>query len=126
LVDPDMLMQRPFVNDFSNFPNNIWQSHFENQPDQLHHKVSQGHPMAQDYSFRSGWLLGAGKDNLTYIVGPDSPVHNVSRQDATNFFSAGPPYMLTARDMYRVVYHWTDFLPRLFDVKSVFMVEMYG
>jgi hypothetical protein len=125
LVDPDMLMQRPFVNDFSNFPNNIWQSHFNNQPDQLYHKVSHGHPMAQDYSFHDAWLR-AGRDNLTHVVGPDSPVHNVSMLEARIFYPAGPPYILTARDMYRVVYHWTDFLPRLFKLFKGFMAEMYG
>ena len=125
LVDPDMLMQRPFVNDFSHFPNNIWKKYFENRPDTLYHKVTHGHPMAQDYSFGTAWLRAA-KENLTHVVGPDSPVHGISsRQDASNFFAAGPPYILTARDMYRVVYHWSLFLPRMFDLFGGFMVEMY-
>ena len=125
LVDPDMLMQRPFVNDFSSFPNHIWQPQFRDNPDEIYHKITHGHPMAQDYSFGAAWLR-AGQANWTHVVGPDSPVHDVSNKEARVFYAAGPPYMLTARDMYRVVYHWAKFLPRLFDLFTGFMVEMYG
>lgn len=127
LVDPDMLMQRPFVNDFSGFPNSIWRTHFQNHPDEIYHKVSHGHPMAQDYSFASAWLTSGNiKANLVNIVGPDSPVLRTSKQEAKTFFPAGPPYILTARDFYRVAYHWSIFLPRIFDYFDGFMAEMYG
>ena len=125
LVDPDMLMLRPFVNDFAGFPLSIWKTedYFTKFPDRLHRRVTHGYPMAQDYNFAASWL-NAGRNNLTHVVGPDSPVHNVSKSYAKSFYPAGPSYLLTARDMYRVAYHWSDFLPRLFDLFDGFMVEM--
>ena len=126
LVDPDMLMQRRFVNDFSDYPLSLWrrQAHYQLHPDQLWSQVSHGHPIAQDYSFRDSWLKsGRISSHLTHIVGPNSPVHNISEDDSLHY-SAGPPYMLTARDMYRVTHHWADFLPRMFDVFHGFMVSV--
>jgi hypothetical protein len=125
LVDPDMLLQRPFVNDFSGYPNHWWQPHFSNRPEIIIHKASQGQPIAQDYSFGSAWLT-SGSSNLTHIVGPDSPVHKVTLQEAKTLYPAGPPFVVTARDMYRIAYNWADFLPRLFDIFPKFMSEMYG
>jgi hypothetical protein len=125
LVDPDMLLQRSFVNDFSEYPTNIWTQYFQNHEDLIYHKVTHGHPMAQDYSFGEDWLEAAG-ENLTHVVGKNSPVHNVTMQQARTLYPAGPPFVLTARDMYRVAFHWSDFLPRLFDLYPQFMAEMYG
>ena len=119
-------MQRRFVNDFSDYPLSLWrrQAHYQLHPDQLWSQVSHGHPIAQDYSFRDSWLKsGRISSHLTHIVGPNSPVHNISEEDSLHY-SAGPPYMLTARDMYRVTHHWADFLPRMFDVFHGFMVSV--
>jgi hypothetical protein len=123
LVDPDMLMQRPFVNDFTKFPNSLWNKYYQEHPEQLLKKVTQGHPAAQDYSFGSSWLRAA-ESNLTYVVGPDSPVHQVTQEEADSVYAAGPPYWMTARDAYRISYHWSDFLPRIFELKPVFMAEV--
>ena len=118
-----MPVQRPFINDFSNFPNNVWNNYVQKHPEFVVGKVKQGHPAAQDYSFGSQWLSAVGK-NLTYVVGPDSPVHDVTHDEAQHLYAAGPPYWMTARDAYRIAYHWSDFLPRIFKVKPVFMAEV--
>jgi len=125
LVDPDMLMQRPFLNDFSKFPKTTWHKSIRNRDD-LYFKVSHGKPIAQTYSFNDAWLLAARKGNMEDIVGPGSPALNVSNYDATVTFSAGPPYMLTARDMYRLVHHWAKFLPLINNNFVGMMGEMYG
>jgi hypothetical protein len=126
LVDPDMLFQRPFINDFSEFPiDHLWSRHVQKNPESIHYKVTHGHPIAQDYSFGNSWL-NAGAKNLSHVVGPDSPVHKVTMEEAQTLYPAGPPYVMTARDMYRVAYHWADFLPRLFDINPKFMSEMYA
>jgi len=125
LVDPDMLMQRPFINDFSKFPDTLWTNWHRKHTSPLATKVSPGQPIAQDYSFGSQWLTSV-KHNLTYVVGPDSPVHQVTNEEAVNLYSAGPPYWFTARDGFLIAQHWAEFLPRLFEVKPVFMAEMYG
>ena len=125
LVDPDMLLQRPFLNDFSQFPDDLWTRHVQNNPHERITKVSHGHPIAQDYNFGEVWLESA-ESNLTHVVGPESPVHKVTKQEANIFYPAGPPYILTIRDMYRVVVLWSEFLPRLFELNPQFMAEMYG
>lgn len=100
LVDPDMLLMRPFVNDFSEFPVDLWTSHNRKKAKEhpLLTKVSQGKPMAQDYNFGDAWYEAA-KTNLTHVVGPDSPIHSISKEDATVLYSGGPPYIFTAKDM---------------------------
>jgi hypothetical protein len=123
LVDPDMLMQRPFVNHFPTYMDDLWIAPIRNG--EIYDKVSHGKPMAQDYSFGSAWLMSSAS-NLTHVVGPDSPVHGVSDWDARAYYSAGPPYIATARDMYQISYYWTTFLPRIFDLFPKFMAEMYG
>lgn len=127
LVDPDMLMQRPFVNDFSNMPVDQWNAYYR-KPEHLKEivgKVTQGHPAAQDYSFGSKWLNPV-KQQLKDIVGPDSPVHRVTEEEASLVYAAGPPYWMTARDAFRISYKWAEFLPKIFMHHPVFMAEMYG
>jgi hypothetical protein len=125
IVDPDMLLQRPLVNNFTGYPLDFWGDRTQKFPDLIRSRVEHGHPIAQDYSFGAAWLTNLG-GNLTYVVGPDSPVHNVSESDANALYSAGPPYMLTARDMYLVSDKWCDFLPRMFELHPQMMAEMYG
>jgi len=126
LVDPDMLMQKPFVNDFSHMPLQQWNGYFRSRNGaELYGKVSQGHPAAQDYSFRDQWIKHV-RNNLDDIVGPDSPVHNVTQDEAVYLYAAGPPYWMTARDAFRISYKWTEFLPGIFKYHSEFMAEMYG
>jgi hypothetical protein len=121
-----MILLRPFVNDFSSFPDDLWTKSVRSQSaGERITKVTQGHIIAQQYGFGASWLTAASK-NLTHVVGPDSPVHNISRDEAGKFHAGGPPYVLTGRDMYRVTKQWTEFLPRLFDVSPQFMAEMYG
>merc|ERR1719343_689641 len=127
LVDPDMLMQKPFVNDFSEMPLNQWNKYYREMghEDELVGKVKQGHPAAQDYSFRDQWIRHV-RDHLTDIVGPDSPVHQVTRDESIFQYSAGPPYWMTARDAFRISYKWAEFLPGIFKYHPEFMAEMYG
>eukprot|EP00531_Pseudo-nitzschia_arenysensis_P007016 CAMPEP_0116137884 /NCGR_PEP_ID=MMETSP0329-20121206/12479_1 /TAXON_ID=697910 /ORGANISM="Pseudo-nitzschia arenysensis, Strain B593" /LENGTH=468 /DNA_ID=CAMNT_0003632815 /DNA_START=244 /DNA_END=1650 /DNA_ORIENTATION=+ len=126
LVDPDMLMQKPFVNDFSKMPTDQWNKYYrKGHEDELIGKVTQGHPAAQDYSFGEKWLTPV-KDKLDDIVGPDSPVHDVTTEEARLVFSAGPPYWMTARDAFRISYKWAEFLPGIFKHHPQFMAEMYG
>jgi hypothetical protein len=118
-------VQRPFLNDFSRFPDTTWNAYYQNHPELHMQKVTQGHPAAQDYSFGNAWLRAVSA-NLTYVVGPNSPVHHVTDDEAKYLYAAGPPYWMTTRDAYRISYHWSDFLPRIFQLKPVFMAEVSG
>ncbi|OEU11294.1 hypothetical protein FRACYDRAFT_138722, partial [Fragilariopsis cylindrus CCMP1102] len=124
LVDPDMLMQKPFVNDFSKVPIDHWNKYYRNNMGIG--KVQQGHPAAQDYSFGSKWLDPV-HDHLDDIIGSTtSLVHDVTHDEAQYLYAAGPPYWMTARDAYRISVKWSEFLPKIFKYHPVFMAEMYG
>jgi len=125
LVDPDMLLQRPFTSDFNNVPNSHWSKYYRQHPEQLVGKVAHGHPVAQDYSFGNLWISKVRR-HLDKIVGPHSPVHNLTPAQEEFVFSAGPPYLMTARDAYRISHYWTQFLPKLYQYHSQFMAEMYA
>ncbi len=117
------IVQRPFLNDFTDFPDSLWIDFYKTHPQPLVRQVAHGHPISQDYSFGGSWLREV-KHNLTYVVGPDSPVHNIKDEDEAYQYSAGPPYWMTVRDAYRISYHWSDFLPRMFELKPFFMQEV--
>eukprot|EP00547_Thalassionema_nitzschioides_P012828 CAMPEP_0194258818 /NCGR_PEP_ID=MMETSP0158-20130606/42121_1 /TAXON_ID=33649 /ORGANISM="Thalassionema nitzschioides, Strain L26-B" /LENGTH=268 /DNA_ID=CAMNT_0038998357 /DNA_START=1 /DNA_END=803 /DNA_ORIENTATION=- len=119
-----MLFQRPFVNDFSKTPDHVWAPYSKFGTNTK--AVTHGKPMAQDYNFGDKWYSKPKEVNLTHVVGKTSPVHSLSVTDAARLYPAGPPYIVTARDMYRIVVKWCDFLPKIFDVHPVFMSEMYG
>ena len=125
LVDPDMLIQRPFDNHFPEYMPDLWIGHVYKNGEPISDKVSHGKPFGQSYSFGAAWLKQVQSD-LSYIVGPNSPVHNVTDREARKVFSAGPPYIATSRDMYQLSYHWVKFLPRIFHITQDFMSEMYG
>ena len=124
-----MLIQTPFVNDFSRKPITHWTSYYQKNPENIFHKVSRGHVIAQLYGFGHKWRTGADtKDtNFTYVVGTnDSPIWKLSKKEAAGIYAAGPPYLATVRDFYRIVHYWTEFTPRWHHENPVFMSEMYG
>mmetsp|Transcript_2505 Transcript_2505/g.3511 ORF Transcript_2505/g.3511 Transcript_2505/m.3511 type:complete len:334 (+) Transcript_2505:91-1092(+) len=130
LIDPDMILQRPILNDFSDKISdkssnaNAWQLKDHDNMNMLYSKVSHGHPVAQLYYYGTDWRLAYG--NLTHVVGADSPVHRLLAEDAFHHYRVGPPYILTAKDMYKVSKYWVDFVPRLSDLTDDFLMEMYG
>ena len=124
LTDPDMILQRPIANDFSkDTAPKFWHPEVKDQL-HLYYSVTHGRPMAQTYAYGYDWRKAYGK--LAYVVGPNSPVHALSNRDALDYYTAGPPYILTARDIYRVTKYWTDFVPKLSELTDDFMMEMHG
>jgi len=124
LVDPDMYLQRAFVNDFSDVGDQFWHRDILKLGN-LYDKVSHGKPIAQTYSFGNKWFTSVN-GHMEDVVGAGSPALTVSHEDASVTFSAGPPYLLTARDMYRLAYHWAKFLPTINEQFVGMMAEMYG
>ena len=118
IVDPDMMLIRPITHDFSNFKAS-WAGAFTGD------KVVHGFPIAQKYAYGAAWLESL-KGNVTHVVGPDSPVHNVTIKEAELYYPAGPPYLATGKDMYAIAKHWVKFLPRVHDIFSGFMAEMHA
>lgn len=115
LMDPDMFLLRPFVNDFSGFVS---------ETEEIH-TVSHGHMFAQPFGFGTAWYREA-EGNLTYLLNEEtSPVYNMTMSDL-QYYHAGPPYMGTGKDFYRLIKTWCDILPRYQDLRQHFMIEMYS
>jgi len=80
-----------------------------------------GGPMGQRYGFGLQWKE---KVRMSYVA-PDlleaSPVDALSRADANAGYVVGPPYIATARDMYKICNLWCQFAPRVHGTFFVFI-----
>lgn len=106
-----MLMLKPFRNDFSKSPKNLWSKFFlENDPDSMYYEVKQGQVLSQEYAFGGSWIRAMREEgkNLTRVLGTtDSAVYNLTDALAGKLFAGGPPYIATARDFFKISHHWT-------------------
>jgi peptidyl serine alpha-galactosyltransferase len=138
IVDPDMILLRPLTHKFDlhrinwvlpelnktkhkNKKNEIDATQFSS----LHDTVEHGKPISQAYGFGNTWLTSLGS-HATSIAGKDSPVLQLSLADARIYYPAGPPYLATARDMYNIAIHWTQFVVRVHNVFPKMMSEMHA
>lgn len=99
LLDPDMILLRPLVHDFTH-EEVIWVE--DNVTDKV---VRHGHPIGQqDGYLNNEWM----KLPLRFDHPPwgDGPKH----------WNSGPPYLMTVHDMYRVAVRWTELVPQVLDV----------
>jgi len=97
LLDPDMIMMRPFVNDFTK--NEMWvpRTSFPHID-----RIKHGFPMASEYGFGNQWYH---KTNITKIVN-DSPITKMTTAEIDENYHAGPPYIATAKDFYKIASRW--------------------
>jgi hypothetical protein len=123
VLDPDMILLKPLVNDFSTLPTEAWNEGQLKRPIQF--QVKKGFPIAQEYSYSSHWrhqLDGKMKE----IIGEKSRVHYISDAEAAMFYPAGPPYIITAQDLYDVVLLWTKIVPDVHRHYPDLLGEMFG
>jgi hypothetical protein len=78
--------------------------------------------MAQNDGYLTNeWM----KFNISYITNGG----NLSRyreRDGTAYFNAGPPYLATVRDMYRIAQLWIQYVPKVHEEYPSTFAEMYG
>ena len=116
LMDPDMVLLRPLVHDFSN-EDVIW---VEDKPATT--IVKHGYPMAQQDGYLGNqWMYidGAfvtGDPNIGKPKDPSGPKH----------WNTGPPYLATVKDMYDIVTLWTEYAPRVDHINPGLFAEMQG
>lgn len=123
LMDPDQIMLRPFTNDFTN-SSEKWKLNFPRYKT----KVGHGSPFAQQYGYGLQWLDKVNPENVFRDSGRlPTPVSNLTRKEAFDYYMAmGPPYIVTAKDMYQIVTVWTDIVPRVYDEYPHLLAEMFG
>jgi peptidyl serine alpha-galactosyltransferase len=86
--------------------------------------VQHGTTLAQNYGFGAQFVFAV---NLTHVLQkhPRSPIWNLKR-DALTKYAAGPPYLATAKDMYRIVTKWSELVVLVHDVYPLLLAEMYA
>jgi hypothetical protein len=123
VLDPDMILTKPLLNNFSALPTETWNTEQSENISQLY--VKHGYPIAQMYAYQANWMVGLG-DNLKMILGNESTVFNISKFDAKLYYPAGPPYMITAWDLYDIVLTWTAIVPTVHINFPRLLGEMYA
>jgi hypothetical protein len=117
LLDPDMLMMRPFVNDFSH--KELW---LPRTSYPLVRRVKHGFPMASVYLYGNQWYT---KTNITAIVGK-SPVTSFTNAQIDENYHAGPPYVSTAKDFYNIVTTWRMLAQPVHEQYPFLLSEMFA
>lgn len=120
LIDPDMILLRPIRADYTDESQTITQ---EKDIVAYPRRVQHGHPIAQKYGLGTQWQ----RFGLSTITGTDSsPAMSVSQSDGAKHYPAGPPYIATALDMYRIAIKWTEFAPKVHAEYPYLLAEMFA
>ncbi|CAB9527465.1 expressed unknown protein [Seminavis robusta] len=116
LMDPDMVLLRPLVHDFSK-EDVIW---VEDNPATT--MVKHGFPMAQQDGYLGNqWMYING----TFITG-DPTITKPKDKFGPLYWNTGPPYLATVKDMYDISVLWTDYAPRVDHINPGLFAEMQG
>jgi peptidyl serine alpha-galactosyltransferase len=105
LMDPDQILLRPFTNDFTG-SSEVWRSTGKSRVP-LGDRVKHGSPFAQRYGYSLQWKT---KVNMTHVAGgKPSRIDGMDMEEATAHYAVGPPYIVTAKDMYAIAGTWCEF-----------------
>ena len=120
LLDPDMILLKPIMHDFSK-SHVIW---VNGTPSEDRMQVRHGNPMAQQDGYLGNvWL----EFNFTFITGdPHSPAYKVNSPTAMKSYNTGPPYLATVKDMWSIAVKWTEMAPLVHDIFPKLFAEMFG
>jgi len=85
LIDPDMIILRPFTLDIANNPTNLFLG--QGPPVDMPKRIGKGSPAAQIYGLGAPWASDRSKHfNRTDICGPDSPCLQVTTRFGEQHF----------------------------------------
>jgi hypothetical protein len=120
LLDPDQMLLRPLT---SNFESSVVDWKPTRDRKKAITRVEHGFPAGQLYGFGAQWKT---KVNVAHVAGPNSPIEDVTLQEARDHYPLGPPYMATAKDMYKIAEKWCEFLPKVHDNYPHLLAEMFA
>lgn len=123
LIDPDMALLKPIGADFSNVNNDIIFKSLRHKNLKHNSRVTHGSPFAATYGFGDQWRT---KVNIAGIAGSDSPALEVTDSESLSFYTVGPPYIATARDMYSISVKWAEFAPKVHKEYPHLLAEMFA
>ena len=124
LLDPDMILLRPLVHDFTNedviFADDTITTGNKNSKKKI---VSNGNPIAQ----QDGYLNSKWSNlNITFVTDGKRklPTDFNGRIDGPLYWNTGPPYLATVHDMYNIAKLWTEYAPRVYKIHPELFAEM--
>jgi hypothetical protein len=107
LLDPDMILLRPMVHDFTN-ENVLWVDKHQTPATRV---VRHGYPIAmQDAYLSNEWM----DFNFTHVTQGNAPARP-SPKEGPFKWNSGPPYLATMRDFYQMAVLWAEYVPRVLD-----------
>jgi hypothetical protein len=116
LMDPDMILLRPIVHDYTNEDVTFVDEHPATKV------VKHGMPIAQ----QDGYLSNQWMDlNASYVTNGGN-IQHIKPQDGPKHYNTGPPYLATVRDMYQIATLWTAYAPRVYEIHPKLFAEMFG
>jgi hypothetical protein len=116
LLDPDMVLLRPLVHDFTNEDVMF----VEEEPKSK--IVKHGMTMAQQDGYLNSMWMNL---NISYVTNGGN-INNLQQKDGSIYYNTGPPYLATVRDMYNIAKLWTEYAPRVYDIHPKLFAEMFG
>jgi hypothetical protein len=143
VLDPDQIVLRPFTSrEFSDITT-------KNNPivavQTNPYYVKDGHPIAQLYMMGTYWMefVNSNKQQIFDVafnatlddIAFDEPrqiesislLHNWTLEDVRRNYLAGPPYILTGSDLYRIVKVWATIAVPIYEIcKHDFLSEMFA
>jgi hypothetical protein len=124
LLDPDMILLRPLVHDFTNedviFADDTIIGKNNSNKKMI---VSHGNPIAQ----QDGYLNSKWSNlNITFVTDGKRklPTDFNGRIDGPLYWNTGPPYLATVHDMYNIAKLWTEYAPRVYKIHPELFAEM--
>jgi hypothetical protein len=121
ILDPDMILLRPMIYDFTGTNVVIHKSHRGTAM----LKVKHGQPWASLYGYGDGPFRSVNLQKVFHNY-PNSPALTTSKEEQQHNYPGGPPYMATGRDMFAIVNMWCELVPAVHDSYKELLGEMYG
>jgi hypothetical protein len=116
LMDPDMILLRPLVHDFTNEDVIFVQGAHPRTK-----VVKHGYPMAQHDGYLDNHWMSL---NISYVTNGGN-INHIKGKDGPIFWNTGPPYLATVRDMYQIAVLWCEYAPRGTNVTTEFAISPF-
>jgi hypothetical protein len=135
VIDPDFIFLKPFDPFQLNKETMIFTG--RNPKDiayaNEHNVPSQGHPVGQQYGIGPKWVhwMQDIPDFITKVDLTNSPAKDVSLDEANQYYSVGPPYILHKEDARKLVDSWVGYMIKIREnfpklVEEDVLAEMYA
>jgi hypothetical protein len=146
IIDPDQIIVRPFVShDFTmTFDPSRWHN-YHAETEELRnqaHVLRDGYPIAQLYAMGADFIdpinqgvqrvvdaaWKATKDNpaFTPAMKSSTALYNWTKEEVWRSYVAGPPYIVTALNLYQIAVVWAAVSAPVYELTTDFISEMYS